>query len=557
MFSSKGIYIDPQSGNIGIGTTIPLSLFHVEGTISASNVNVIGEQTTINSSTINSDRLSLSNLIEGPALSVEQRGFGAIANFYDSNLLLMTVSRRGEGSVGIGTTLTSARFEVVGPYTSGYKTTPLVLIRNPQGNQISSILKIYDKDNDDPTATEAGSSFTIDMSANYGLVNLCAGCELINGTINGYTYCSTRGASRILMGDGAIQFYNGTDTGQTYGSNVTFASPMTLSNVYVIVNEKVLASDGLSGISLNTTTRRVNLVYNNWTFEVEGSVLTPIGKTRVVYNATGGDQTFTVPTGVTHIYVKMWGAGGGNGRAGGWSYGADAGGGGHSRGLIPVTAGENLTIKVGVGGRTVVYGTAYGGGAGAVNTSDTSYGGQGGGGSYIFRGGTPLLIAGGGGGGGSSRSWDSNRGGAGGGLQGQKGNSPFDGRWDYGGMGGTQSAGGYGTNGRTGTQYQGGSPNVNSYGGGGGGGYWGGGGGGYAESNTMGGGGGGSGYVDTTVLLGGTFTGMDRVPAFYWDNDLDRYQSNNTSRGFGGLNTQNNLGGNAISGGNGYIVIYY
>lgn len=320
--------------------------------------------------------------------------------------------------------------------------------------------------------------------------------------------------------------------------------------------DKVLSSDGVTGIDFTASNKKINIQFNDWIFEDDGGVLTPTNKTKVAYVATGADQSFVVPAGVTHIFVKLWGAGGGAGRAGGWSYGADGGGGGHSRGLIPVTAGETLTLKVGVGGRTAVYATAYGGGAGALNTTDTVYGGQGGGGCYVFRGSTPLLIAGGGGGGGASRIWVGNVGGAGGGLIGQKGESPYDLKVSYGGTGGTQSAGGTATGGGSGSLYLGGTPGTNSYGGGGGGGFYGGGGGGYSETNTMGGGGGGSGYVHPTTLLGGAFAGSFRTPAFYWDNDLLRGGVNATSYAYGGPNVQNNLGANTASGGNAYCVIY-
>lgn len=269
-----------------------------------------------------------------------------------------------------------------------------------------------------------------------------------------------------------------------------------------------------------------------------------------------------MPSGVTSIFVKMWGAGGGSGRAGGWSYGADGGGGGHTRGLISVTPGQVLTVKVGLGGLTASYGSVYGAGngGGAGANADITYAGTGAGGTGIFSGSTPLLIAGGGGGGGSSRAWTGLLGGAGGGLAGQSGESPYDSKTGYAGTGGTQSAGGSApsSGGTTvGSAYQGGASSVNSYGGGGGGGYYGGGGGGYSESNTMAGGGGGSGYVSSSVKLGATFTGNFREPALSWDNDLAKTSSNYTNIAYGGQNLQNNIGTGIRVGGNGYMVIYY
>ncbi len=227
------------------------------------------------------------------------------------------------------------------------------------------------------------------------------------------------------------------------------------------------------------------------------------------FGFTGADQSFVVPTGVSYIKAELWGASGAGGTPGGWSYGAAGGGGGYTRGIIPVTPGETLTVKVGERGavnQSLGYG--YGGGAsGTNNNSDNRYGSGGGGMSAIFRSTTPLLIAGGGGGGGSSRAWTDNIGGSGGGLSGAGGQSPYDAKFSYGGGGGTQTAGGTATGGQSGTQYQGGHAGTNSYGGGGGGGYWGGAGGGYSEGNTMGGGGGGSGYIGSTVTYGVTMGG--------------------------------------------------
>ena len=315
--------------------------------------------------------------------------------------------------------------------------------------------------------------------------------------------------------------------------------------------------DGTAAISPHTN-GYLRTKIQGWTFEERGGSIYPVGKTKVSYVATGADQTLVVPSGVTWIFAKLWGAGGGGGSTGGWTYGAEGGGGGHTRGLISVTPGESLRLVVGVGGRTASNAAVYGGGGVARNGDDLRYGGQGGGGTYIFRSSTRLLIAGGGGGGGSSRAWLGNIGGAGGGLTGQRGQSPYDSKQNFGGGGGSQTAGGDSV-GIAGTLYQGGQPNVNNYGGGGGGGFYGGGGGGYSESNTMAGGGGGSGFVDSAALVSGTFTGSYRRPAFYWDEDLNTTGATGTTlSAFGGPAAQNNNPGpGSASGGNGFIVIYY
>lgn len=338
-----------------------------------------------------------------------------------------------------------------------------------------------------------------------------------------------------------------------------------------LVIDNLYGSDSTSGLTFNATTKRVNPVYGNFIFQQDAGVLTPIGKTKATFIPTGAQQTWVVPSGITNIFVKLWGAGGAGGSTGGWVNSGRGGAGGHSYGIIPVTPAETLYIVVGLAGQTCYTGAQtprYGGGGGLQSNTNNLYAGSGGGYCGIFRTSvsqaTALLIAGGGGGGAASRMFDGNWGGAGGGTTGQVGNSPYDARGSYGGNPGTQSAGGAIATGNVsvGTALTGGygGPAVNPYGGGGGGGYWGGSGGGYIETYTMAGGGGGSGYVGSTVLMGATFTGSRHIPAMSHDPDLlktlETFNSWN-KYAYGGdpvvLTTQYTAAG----GGGGYCVIYY
>ena len=68
----------------------------------------------------------------------------------------------------------------------------------------------------------------------------------------------------------------------------------------------------------------------------------------------GTPGTFTVPTGLTSVAVKMWGAGGGGGYYGnvgaGFTQGGSGGGGGYVAGTIAVTPGQVLKVGVAEGG---------------------------------------------------------------------------------------------------------------------------------------------------------------------------------------------------------------
>lgn len=318
--------------------------------------------------------------------------------------------------------------------------------------------------------------------------------------------------------------------------------------------DKYLGPDGNSGIQMNISTRFPELIAAGFNLQFDGVNIQPKNKTRVEYTFLATDQSFVVPAGVTHIYAKLWGSGGGGGHYGGWTFGSWGGGGGHTRGIIPVTAGETLIIRVPRGGfaNPGTTNAPFGGGSSTAG-GDNQYGAGGGGYCGIFRSSTPLLIAGAGGGGGSTLSnHGMANGGAGGGLVGLRGLAAYN-LASYAGSGGTQSAGGIGGNGTTntgnaGSYLQGGSVNGNPYGGGGGGGYYGGGSGSYAGS-AMGGGGGGSSYIAPSVILGSTFCGLNNVPGGMDDIDYIGNKSTYMNVGYGGVQQTH--------GGDGYLVIYY
>ena len=119
------------------------------------------------------------------------------------------------------------------------------------------------------------------------------------------------------------------------------------------------------------------------------------------FPATGSDQSYTVPTGVTSIHIQAWGAGGGGSAGVGAGKG---GGGGYAYGDLAVTPGQTLILIVGKGGYSArtnssTLNPSYGGGgSGGVDTSGSFRGGSGGGRSAIqLTAGADLLTAGGGG----------------------------------------------------------------------------------------------------------------------------------------------------------------
>lgn len=244
------------------------------------------------------------------------------------------------------------------------------------------------------------------------------------------------------------------------------------------------------------------------------------------FNFTGGMQTYTVPSGVTSVNIKVYGAQGMNGlnNAGGLG-----GNGGYAEGDMTVTPGQVLNIFV--GGQNGFNGGGSGGNIGA---------GNGGGATDVRVGGVTLMdrviVAGGGGGGGSTGCVDDHpggNGGAGGGLAGGNGTDSPNGGGGFGGTLMTGGAAGIGCGGYLGfpglADGTGGDGQVcccstTPGGGGGGGGYENGGGGGGGSAGTTGcsgndkggggGGAGGSSFVGTltnTMIIDDFQTGNGLV----------------------------------------------
>ena len=251
----------------------------------------------------------------------------------------------------------------------------------------------------------------------------------------------------------------------------------------------------------------------------QSSVADPSGP--AVFGFTGGDQTYTVPSGVTSVVLQVSGAQGGGGNK--WGGQTAGGAGGYVEATVPVKDGDVLTVRVGGMGANRA-GGFNGGGRGGLATflNGDSGGGGGGGATTVLLNGQAIIIAGGGGGGGGDGINELNtvagEGGAGGGLTGGTG---FPGsQYNYegsnhsgtGGQGGSQTSPGTGadfggaagiggTGGNAGNGYADNSGGRAGGGGGGGGGYFGGGGGGGAVNLGAAGAGGGGGSSWTASSL--------------------------------------------------------
>ena len=201
-----------------------------------------------------------------------------------------------------------------------------------------------------------------------------------------------------------------------------------------------------------------------------------------IFPFTGAPQTWTVPSGVSTVHVTAYGAQGG-GDYGGFGAAVVAD--------LPVTAGQQLIVRVGGRGSRAT-GGFNGGGGSSFAGAGLGQGQGGGGASDISLGDVRLVVAGGGGG--SAGGPDFGMGGSAGGATGEDG---VDGSGIHrGGSGGTaaQAGSGGGAYAGAGAGAVGGNGGFNA-GGGGGGRFGGGGGGGDSSGGSAAGGGAGSSYA--------------------------------------------------------------
>lgn len=271
-----------------------------------------------------------------------------------------------------------------------------------------------------------------------------------------------------------------------------------------------------------------------------------------IFHYTGTLQWVTVPSGVTAIYVYMWGAGGANGTIlvnNNYVEGYPGGAGAYVEGTLPITtSGSSLAIQVGGGGSFfntssgVAHQGSFGGGGGCTTTSSCQpkncFCTGGGGRSAIQLNGEDILTAGGGGGGGSYNAGGAATSYSNGQIQttsytsGYGVPSTFCRSYNVAG-GGSNTTGGCGHP-NDGMKYQGGGTQ-GFYGGGGGGGYYGGGGG-QSDSSYGGGGGGGSSYLDRLTSFSLSESGATNSP--YCNG---QYSSYFNASDCGGGNGQNGL----------------
>jgi hypothetical protein len=413
------------------------------------------------------------------------------------------------------------------------------------------------------TAPVVGSDTTYTFSVTatdtkgYGLarsftINILADATVSSASANPATPFNTV----TLTGTNFRSGYSSVTLGST--SSISFSVGSSTSGSFTMPIDSGALSIVNTGIATNAVTQ------NGKSYSTISLSRNPYAQ---AFNYNGAQQNWTVPTGITSVTVKVWGAGGATGSSAVQTWGGASG---FSSGTLSVSSGQTYPVIVGGGGnhsRNAAVGGGFGGGGGSGNPQGYEGASSGGGYSGVFYQnvafGNSRIIAGGGGGGagcGSSGGYANNTGqsgfgGSGGGSSGQNATGNYSSSG-----GGTQSGGGSsaGIASTSGGQLSGGfggdwqSSGNHSSGGGGGGGYYGGGGGRGGQGGVTAGdaGSGGSGYT------GGVSSASSSNGQGAGQFDSSGGRPAPPSTGDGNYNGSAGYGGYTRSGGqNGYVVI--
>jgi hypothetical protein len=283
----------------------------IYGTLTASNLNVIGATTLITTATYQTENIEIvSQANDGPALKVVQNGTQDIAHFLDGSVNIMTI--RDGGNIGLGTTLPSEKLDVVGNIKLSGS------INNTTSNEIEYLKgitsSVQNQLNSKQAILTAGSGITINGS----IISAIAG-----GGGGGTTITTSNADLRWNETPGYLYYSNV----QVHPTEVRVYNPnTTLLNTYVyyvfenqnlllvdsspnaigLVNDGLLNAqyafdNGKNSISLQTNSAVKLTVNNNWN-SLNDLTISGWFKT---YSSRNGDKFINFDNSIEPVYQKF------------------------------------------------------------------------------------------------------------------------------------------------------------------------------------------------------------------------------------------------------------
>jgi hypothetical protein len=220
----------------------------IYGTLTTSNLNIIGATTTITTATYQTENLEIiSQATDGPAIKVVQNGTQDIAQFFDTSTNIMTI-RKG-GNVGIGSTIPSEKIDIIGnikftglinntssneiEYLKGV-TSPIQEQINTNSNLISDRITILDSN---------VSNYVSSISSSTNNGNIVDTSNLIS--------------DRITILDSNVSNYVSSISSSTNNGNIVDTSNLISDRITILdsnVSNYVLSSSNSISGKLNTLT---------------------------------------------------------------------------------------------------------------------------------------------------------------------------------------------------------------------------------------------------------------------------------------------------------------